>query len=447
MNARLAFPSPRQDHHSTSKHDGTQGYPSLRQIYSLRPRRAPGSDFTLRPVSPVVPSPEALMTRAHARADARSTARQIVPSSRPGNAYVNPAHPSDRTRGSFDQAAHSSSRARPEETFPAPPSLSVYDAPTATYYWPNLAASSQMRNGPVLYATYHDMSSSYSSDSDDSQSGSEDRSPPHSRYHGQHSMLGPNTSTLRSPAPSRHSSVEISPLKSPVNRSMTPGSRASSVCSTSSDHPPVFDIGYPPRQDHRSSFAVSPASQSASGSRRPSPSIAHSASDRMSPEDSGYIPTQPPPAAAPEWESHAVQIRNPEGRGVAYQCTWMTSEGPCHYWSKKQLVKRHVETTHLKFKPFVCDICSKAFPQKTSLEIHRHGHTGDTPHQCNYCSKSFKDPARRHRHHVEVHGYIPKQGKRKQHPTGGVQGEETSPYESFPPIRMHSDTNSASSRG
>jgi hypothetical protein len=51
------------------------------------------------------------------------------------------------------------------------------------------------------------------------------------------------------------------------------------------------------------------------------------------------------------------------------------------------LVKRHVETTHLKFKcatcffctffrfidrrpqsrPFVCDICSKAFPQVCSL--------------------------------------------------------------------------------
>ncbi|KAJ7682814.1 hypothetical protein DFH06DRAFT_306000 [Mycena polygramma] len=434
MNAGLTFHSPR-DHQSTYKHDGTQEYPSLRQLYPLRPRRAPGSDFTLRPVSPVVPaSSHAPMTRAHARADARATT-------------------SDRTHGPFSQAAHSSSRARPEERFPAPPSLSVYDAPTATYYWPNLAASSQMKNGPVLYAAYHDMSSSYSSDSDDSQSGSEDRSPPPSRYRGRDGMLAPNASTFRSPAPSlsgRHSSVEISPLKSPVNRSMTPGSRASSVCSTSSDHPPVFDIGYPPRQDHRSSFAVSPASQSASGSRRPSPSTASivlSESDRMSPENSGYIPTQPPPAAAPEWESHAVQIRNPEGRGVAYQCTWTTSEGPCHYWSKKQLVKRHVETTHLKFKPFVCDICSKAFPQKTSLEIHRHGHTGDTPHQCNYCSKSFKDPARRHRHHVEVHGYIPKQGKRKQHPTGGAQGEETSPYESFPPLRMNSDTNSTSSRG
>ncbi|KAJ7228670.1 hypothetical protein GGX14DRAFT_70387 [Mycena pura] len=92
------------------------------------------------------------------------------------------------------------------------------------------------------------------------------------------------------------------------------------------------------------------------------------------------------------------------------------SWGPCAYQSKKQLVKRHIETTHLEFKPFVCDICSKAFPQKTSLDIHHNGHTGNTPHECIYkCGHSFKDPARRHRHHVDKHGHKPKQhhGKKK----------------------------------
>jgi hypothetical protein len=60
---------------------------------------------------------------------------------------------------------------------------------------------------------------------------------------------------------------------------------------------------------------------------------------------------QLPPAPVPSqnWEHHAIQIKNPEG-GVAYQCIWATPDGPCNYWSKKQLVKRHIETTHLKFK-------------------------------------------------------------------------------------------------
>lgn len=131
-------------------------------------------------------------------------------------------------------------------------------------------------------------------------------------------------------------------------------SRASPASSTSSDHPPIFDIGLPPRQDHRSSFAAGPSHSMSGSSRRPSPSTAstaHSESDPTSPVNSRHIHTQPPLTLEPNqnWENYAIQIRHPEG-GAAYQCTWITSEGPCHYWSKKQLVKRHVETTHLKFK-------------------------------------------------------------------------------------------------
>ena len=40
--------------------------------------------------------------------------------------------------------------------------------------------------------------------------------------------------------------------------------------------------------------------------------------------------------------------------------------------------------------------------------------TGSTPHVCHYkCGMAFKDPARRHRHMVEEHGYIPRQSKKK----------------------------------
>ncbi|KAJ7840640.1 hypothetical protein B0H13DRAFT_1649561 [Mycena leptocephala] len=111
------------------------------------------------------------------------------------------------------------------------------------------------------------------------------------------------------------------------------------------------------------------------------------------------------------WEDHAIPIRAPEGH-ITYQCLWTTVEGRCTYASKKQSVKRHVEATHLQLKPFICDICSKPFSQKTPLDIHRNGHTGDTPHQCLYsCGQFFKDPARRHRHHVQFHAYIPQPRK------------------------------------
>ncbi|KDQ28981.1 hypothetical protein PLEOSDRAFT_1082885 [Pleurotus ostreatus PC15] len=151
------------------------------------------------------------------------------------------------------------------------------------------------------------------------------------------------------------------------------------------------------------------------------------------------VPSKPraSPPAAENWEIYARQVKRSDG-SLAYQCLWTTKDNdasvPCLYTSKKQLVKRHVETTHLKVKRFICEICNKAFPQKTSLDIHKHGHTGDTPHACIYnCGKAFKDPARRHRHHIEAHGYVPKQFKRKY--KASVPNQEQSEYESLEPWR------------
>lgn len=56
-----------------------------------------------------------------------------------------------------------------------------------------------------------------------------------------------------------------------------------------------------------------------------------------------------PEVQSQNWEDYARQIRNPDGT-TAYQCLWTTSDISCTYSSKKQLVKRHIETTHLKFK-------------------------------------------------------------------------------------------------
>ncbi|KAJ7433832.1 hypothetical protein B0H11DRAFT_748844 [Mycena galericulata] len=446
---------------------------SLRQIHPLRPRqeyRAPESDFPLRPVSvspPIRPeSSDEGMSRAEARQDAlhrtvnKRTQGQITDFSSHGQT---PAY-------------SSTSRATGDHRFPAPPSLSVFNAPTATYLWPHFQASSQMKHGPVLYAIpYSDrhMPSSYCSDSDseDSELGSEGlrrvASPP-ARHHRPDGR--PHRNTFRpwedpphASPPSfsqRKSSVEIQHFIS--SRELHDRSlhilnselQASPESTTSSEHasPIQYDIGLPPRQDHRSSFAVGPSrGVSAPVSRRASPSTAltvHSDSNQLSPLDSHPAPSQPlPPTPIPNWEDYAVQTRNSESV-VLWQCRWCPpdSEDICLYTAKKQLVKRHIETTHLKFKPYICDICTKAFPQKTSLEIHRHGHTGEQPHVCQFhCGKSFKDPARRHRHHVDVHGYIPKQGKKKQQGSG-TQIQDPSPYESLPPLRMNSAKSASSSR-
>lgn len=77
------------------------------------------------------------------------------------------------------------------------------------------------------------------------------------------------------------------------------------------------------------------------------------------------MPRSAPPQATPtilspslpkpeeEWEAYAQPIKLPDG-SQKWQCYWRTmddgAEVNCNYVSKKQLVKRHVETTHLKYK-------------------------------------------------------------------------------------------------
>ncbi|KAJ7095372.1 hypothetical protein B0H15DRAFT_109634 [Mycena belliarum] len=395
----------------------------------VQPLRAPDSDFALRPVSlspPASPEPSnAAAIRAEARAEALDRAYKSA-SSRQHHGL--PYYPKNSRHSS-----PATPRPRQTERFPAPPTLSVFNAPTATFLWPNFQASSQMKNGPILYASYYDRPSSpSSSDSGDSQSGSVDLRRVSSPSSSDRTVYTASGSVPRMDAPPsvfrrREQPVDIQPSdatrvhSTSVYRLDSDRHASPEPVNCSEYGRATFDIGFPPpsRQDRRSPFTIDSTSSHA-GSRHPSPSAsnANSTSDRMS-LDSCLAPSQVALEQKPqaEWLNHTIPI-NTEG-GVIYQCKWTTPDGPCRYSSKKQLVKRHVETTHLKIKPFLCDICKKAFPQKTSLEIHKHGHTGDTPHQCKYeCGRSFKDPARRHRHHVDVHGYVPKQGKKKQEPSG-----------------------------
>lgn len=121
------------------------------------------------------------------------------------------------------------------------------------------------------------------------------------------------------------------------------------------------------------------------------------------------------------WKEHARCI-TVDGEQV-YRCMWRVGcdgndKDYCGYTAKRHLVKRHIETRHLHFKDHKCTFCGKAFPQRVSLNIHLNRHTGEKPHPCKYtgCDKRFSDPARRHKHMVEVHSYSP-QGPRKRHRT------------------------------
>ena len=53
-----------------------------------------------------------------------------------------------------------------------------------------------------------------------------------------------------------------------------------------------------------------------------------------------------------EWLKHVEQC--PDGSRAPWRCTWQTMKNgkrvPCNYSSKKHLVKRHIEATHLCIK-------------------------------------------------------------------------------------------------
>ncbi|KAK1224374.1 hypothetical protein PQX77_012670 [Marasmius sp. AFHP31] len=126
-----------------------------------------------------------------------------------------------------------------------------------------------------------------------------------------------------------------------------------------------------------------------------------------------------------EWTAHARASQSPDGPPGVWECTWQDSERapPCTYQGKKQLVKRHIETTHMLIKKFVCRICDKRFAQKTSLNVHVSSrHLKDEPHKCEYggCVARYNDPARLCRHKIEAHDYVPRASVRQKRNSPGI---------------------------
>ncbi|KAF8845764.1 hypothetical protein BDN67DRAFT_297523 [Paxillus ammoniavirescens] len=314
-----------------------------------------------------------------------------------------------------------------------PVSLSVFNSPTATYMWPGFQAASQMSHPPVIYVNY------------------DSRDPTRSASTSSVSSLH-DSPVISSPALTHYdrSATNMLPQK---RRSTSPDGHVSprQTCSFRNIMEPMSQVQLADDQDQRPQSAQRSQQQdwlphtrlnpavTTSLTRTPSMinSVTSSDDDQLrtsregSPQacDAGErcevsqpAVRRPSPRGGTEtWERYARPTLAPDGTTRKWLCTWpVVEEGKsiCAYGSKKQLVKRHIETTHLRYKPFVCDVCKKGFPQKTSLDTHMHGHTGSTPHVCRYgCGMAFKDPARRHRHMVEEHGYVPRQSKKK-HRTG-----------------------------
>ncbi|CAG9133816.1 unnamed protein product [Plutella xylostella] len=66
-------------------------------------------------------------------------------------------------------------------------------------------------------------------------------------------------------------------------------------------------------------------------------------------------------------------------------------------------MEHHVNITHFKSKPYVCDVCSKAFTTQNTLTAHLGIHTGVKRHQCEICEAKYSSATGLKKHVYRQH--------------------------------------------
>eukprot|EP00177_Eucheuma_denticulatum_P005644 GFKZ01010277.1.p1 GENE.GFKZ01010277.1~~GFKZ01010277.1.p1 ORF type:complete len:775 (+),score=51.53 GFKZ01010277.1:23-2326(+) len=70
---------------------------------------------------------------------------------------------------------------------------------------------------------------------------------------------------------------------------------------------------------------------------------------------------------------------------------------------KRGNLARHIQTVHLKLKPFQCRHCPASFGYKNHLKRHQSVHERGNEFKCRSCNRNFKGPAQLARHMQQVH--------------------------------------------